>query len=269
MNGSVVTIRSGLMDEQLRFNARMIMLGALAEPEFAGRSRLRHEANDAHVIAASRSPRTRRPTRTKHKPGVDDHEGSLGVVDVEALSGLWLITMKQGRQPRRTFHGLVAVLRSLEAELISDRPEPGHRWAHMPHDPSLDELGVLTARHTPGSGLGKVRIAADTFDESRLSPGEALAAWVGAYLRTRHDLVLVQAKDDQIDHDVFVWVTFGGAPWVIESFLADLALEASRLPFLPAPDLPEPISRVWVAAEYSDTGCRWDGQSWQSFQVLP
>jgi hypothetical protein len=253
------------MDDQLRFNAQMIMLGVLADSEPAGR---RHHRRDAQIIAASRSTRPRRVARARSKHVLDD-AGSLGVVDVEELSGLWLITMSENAQPSRIFHDLVAVLRALEDEFGPDRVEQTTSRVTHHRDPSLHDLGVVTARRSPGPGGGKIRIAADVLETDTASSGPAFAAWVGAYLLTRDDLVGTQERTGDLEQSVFVWIRFGGAPWVVESFLADLPPSAPTLPPIPAPDLPDWVAQVWVAVEYSDTGCRWDGRAWRPFQVRP
>ncbi len=253
------------MDDQLRFNAQMIMLGVLAESEPAGRG---HHRRDAQIIAASRSARPRRAARARSQHVLDD-AGSLGVVDVEALSGLWLITMTEDAQLSRHFHGLVAALKALEDEFGPDRVEQTTSRVTQHQDPVLHDLGVVTARHSAGPGGGKIRIAADPPETDASWSGAAFAAWVGAYLRTRDDLVGTQDRTGDVEQSVFVWIRFGGAPWVVESFLADLPPSAPTLPPIPSPDLPDWIAQVWVAVEYSDTGCRWDGASWRPFQVRP
>jgi hypothetical protein len=59
----------------------------------------------------------------------------------------------------------------------------------------------------------------------------------------------------------FLLVTLIGAPWAVESYLT------GSLEHLPsqAPDLPEPVTGVWIVSGMGQKGIRWDGNSWQFF----
>ena len=194
---------------------------------------------------------------------------SLGVIDVDELSGCWLVTMKPGAQPGRIFHRLVATLRSLETH----RPDPAgpSRFeasdTELPSVTDLDGLGVLDVRRSTTAGGGRMRVTlADPADAA--VPGAALADWVSDYLQTCADLAEPVGRHGGESCDVFLWVDFGAAPPAVETFLLDLSSTGCPA-LLASPDLPRGIGDVWVAAEYADLGCRWTGTDWQAFHIRP
>jgi hypothetical protein len=251
------------LEEQLWFDAQMIMMHSFPEPALVGWG----DRREPLIIEVSRSNSPRRVSGERPAPALDDHRGSLGAVEVEVLSGLWLVTIRQEAQAGRHFHDLVAAIRALEARRGPGSLEEATTRVSARQEPSLDQLGVVTARHSPGPGGGMIRIAADPPSAEGAVGGPALAAWLGAYLHSRDDLVGGLDEAGEPGRDVFVWVSFGGAPWAVESFLADLRSGDAVLPPIPPPDVPDWAAQVWVSVKYSDTGCRWDGTSWQAFQV--
>ena len=56
---------------------------------------------------------------------------------------------------------------------------------------------------------------------------------------------------------VFVPVALGGAPWSVESYLT------GEFEYLPAtgPNLPPPVTGIWVTFTFGKHGVRWDGAS--------
>jgi hypothetical protein len=62
---------------------------------------------------------------------------------------------------------------------------------------------------------------------------------------------------------VFVSVASGGAPWSVESYLTD------EFEYLPAtePNLPSPVTGIWVASTFGLHGVRWDSAGWRLFRV--
>jgi hypothetical protein len=58
-------------------------------------------------------------------------------------------------------------------------------------------------------------------------------------------------------------VNFAGAPWAVESYLTG---ELDQFPS-EAPDLPPPVTQVWVVSGFGRRGVRWDGSAWRAFDA--
>jgi hypothetical protein len=95
--------------------------------------------------------------------------------------------------------------------------------------------------------------------------GRALPEWVGEFLRdpSRRDMLGKLQRSGAPERHAFVMVSFTGAPWAVESYLA------GRLEHVPgqAPDLPPPVTGVWVVSGMGHKGVRWDGNRWWIFDI--
>jgi hypothetical protein len=61
------------------------------------------------------------------------------------------------------------------------------------------------------------------------------------------------------ERHVFVLVAFGGAPFSVEYYLAG---ELEPVP-VQAPQLPSPVTAVWIMSFIGQYGLFWDGVAWQ------
>jgi hypothetical protein len=97
------------------------------------------------------------------------------------------------------------------------------------------------------------------------SAGSALSQWIEEFLRDpkREDVLFKLRHSSAQERWVFVPVTFGGAPWSVESYLT------GELESLPAtePNLPSPVTGLWLASTFGTHGVRWDSAGWRSFRV--
>jgi hypothetical protein len=65
------------------------------------------------------------------------------------------------------------------------------------------------------------------------------------------------------DLHAFVLVSLATTPWPVESYLT------GELDYLPSqsPDLPSPVTGVWIVSTMGRRGLRWDGGTWQLFDA--
>jgi len=97
------------------------------------------------------------------------------------------------------------------------------------------------------------------------SAGSALPQWIEEFLcdPEREDVLSKLRDTDAQERWVFVPITHRGAPWSIESYLRG---ELDCLP-VTEPNLPSPVTGIWVASTFGTLGVRWDSTRWGSFRV--
>jgi hypothetical protein len=89
--------------------------------------------------------------------------------------------------------------------------------------------------------------------------GQAVAGWIGDFLRAPERIDVLQKLLESTARrcDVFVSVSFGGAPWPVESYLGD----RGNTPPTGVPNLPPPVDEVWIT--YGTKGIHWNGDTWR------
>jgi hypothetical protein len=97
------------------------------------------------------------------------------------------------------------------------------------------------------------------------SQGAAVPGWVSEFLRdaARRDVLCKLQRSGATERHAFVFVTYGEAPWTVQSYLTR---ELDQLP-AQAPDLPPPVTGVWVVSQLGRRGLRWDGGTWRLFEA--
>ena len=87
--------------------------------------------------------------------------------------------------------------------------------------------------------------------------GSTLPGWIEEFPRDpkREDVLFKFGRTSAQERWVFVPVAPGGAPWSVESYLTD---QFACLPQA-GPDMPSPVTGVWVASTFGTRGVRWDG----------
>ena len=118
------------------------------------------------------------------------------------------------------------------------------------------------SRYDPGSG--RIYLGMTGYGGAVDPTGREVPGWIAEFLRAndRQDVLLKLRISDAAARHVFVHVSFGGVPWLVESYLGT---ETDLLPS-EAPDLPEPVDAVWIA--YGKKGVRWDGAAWRFFDAV-
>jgi hypothetical protein len=118
--------------------------------------------------------------------------------------------------------------------------------------------------YTPG--VGKVYLGMTGFGGAVDPTGREIPNWIGEFLRAedRRDVLVKLSASGATERHVFVIVSFGGVPWMVESYLGT---ETELLPHQ-APDLPAPVDAVWIM--HGKKGLRWNGTIWRFFDsVVP
>lgn len=95
--------------------------------------------------------------------------------------------------------------------------------------------------------------------------GSTLPDWVSVFLRApeRKDVLQKLERSGAKEHHVFVIVALGGATWAVESYLTG---NLERLPTIP-PNLPLPVTQVWIVSTFGHKGVLWNGILWQQFEA--
>jgi hypothetical protein len=141
-------------------------------------------------------------------------------------------------------------------------------WLNWQNTALFDELESLKITHAycylmPGTG--KVHLGMPGIGGAVDGYGSAVPKWISEFLRApaQKDVLGKLQRSRAADREVFVIVTFAGATWQVESYLAG---ELSHLPSQ-EPDLPAPVTGVWIVSGMGQRGLRWDGNAWKLFEA--
>jgi hypothetical protein len=183
-----------------------------------------------------------------------------------AVKGDWTIGIAWDAHVRTIRQRIEPILRNLEERDVRDV-----RVSHLlkRHDSRLlQELESLNIRYASCfrmPGTGRVHMTPEGVGGFVDSAGSALPQWIEEFLRDpeREDVLFKLRRTGAQERWVFVPVTFGAAPWAVESYLT------GELEWLPAtePNLPSPVTGIWVASTYGTHGVRWDIAGWRSFRI--
>lgn len=183
-----------------------------------------------------------------------------------AVKGDWIINIAREAHIRTIRQRIEPILRDLEERDVR-RVSVGHLFRR--HDYRLlQELESLGIRHAscfrmPGAGL--VHWTMEGTGGFVDTAGSTLPQWIEEFLRDpeREDVLFKLNQTSAQERWVFVPVASGGAPWSVESYLTD---EFECLPAT-GPNLPSPVTGIWVASTFSSHGVRWDSAGWRLFRV--
>ena len=179
------------------------------------------------------------------------------------VNGNWGVGITKNAIITKLKVALPSVLRSLESaglwELRADpllkRDEPGLFRL-------LTDLGVRWLSCYDHGGNGRVFFSMEGVGGAVDSLGALLPSWIDLFLRhpTHDDVLCKLSSSGAPERHVFIAVHLGGAPFAVESYL-------SRCHVLPSqpPDLPPPVTGVWVVGGQLAAGVRWTGSAWKLF----
>lgn len=183
--------------------------------------------------------------------------------------GTWHVVLRPDAVVKDVRSALPDLLDALDRDgFLGYRPTDAFlRVAHPSLYERLDGLRIdAVARYSPGEP-GRVFLGMSGFGGAVDPTGREVPPWIGDFLRARprQDVLKKLAASEARECHVFVIVTFGGVPWLVESYLGT---HTNLLPTEP-PDLPAPVSSVWIM--YGEKGVRWAEGAWQFFnaQVPP
>jgi len=97
--------------------------------------------------------------------------------------------------------------------------------------------------------------------------GTAVPGWVGQFLRDseQEDVLRKLQRSDAAERHAFIIVYLGGATWPVEYYL-NFTEELDQLP-TEAPNLPQPVTEVWIVGQSGQKGLRWNGSAWRRFEA--
>jgi hypothetical protein len=189
-------------------------------------------------------------------------EGPLAL----ALNGDWTITLTPSARVKVIRQRVEPLLRELENRGLRDVPvDRALSWPDPTLFEELESLGVTRASCFRLPGTGKVHLGMEGIGGAVESQGTAVPEWVGEFLRdsARRDVLRKLRRSEARQRYAFVFVTYGGAPWPVESYLTG---EFDQLP-AEAPDLPPPVTGVWIVSQFGQRGLCWDGVAWRIFEA--
>ena len=185
-----------------------------------------------------------------------------------AVKGDWRIGIARKARIRTIKRRIEPILQNLEEQEISE-VRVGH---FLKRDDSglLEELKSLDIQHVSCfrmPGTGRVHMLMEGVGGGVDSAGSALPQWIEEFLcdPDREDVLSKLRDTDAQERWVFVPVTHRGAPWSVDSYLTG---ELDCLP-VTEPNLPSPVTGVWVASTFGTLGVRWDSTGWRSFETSP
>jgi hypothetical protein len=129
----------------------------------------------------------------------------------------------------------------------------------------LDSLGIRHAWCKSMPGTGRVSWTMEGSSGGVDSVGSTLPQWIGGFLRDREreDVLCKLRQTSAQERWVFVPVWLSGAPFSVVSYLTG---ELEHLPPT-GPNLPSPVTGIWVTSTHGERGVRWDGAGWRLFKV--
>jgi hypothetical protein len=183
-----------------------------------------------------------------------------------ALQGDWLITLAPSARVKAINQRVEPLLQELEDRGLRDVPvDRALNWHNSALFEELESLDVTRAYCYRLPGTGKVHLGMEGIGGAVDSQGAAVPKWVGEFLgdSARRDVLCKLQRSGARDRHAFVFVSFAGAPWPVESYLTG---ELDQLP-AEAPDLPPPVTGVWIVSQFGRKGLRWDEGAWRLFEA--
>lgn len=183
-----------------------------------------------------------------------------------SITGDWMIEISPKARIKAIVQQVEQLLRNLEERGIH-KVNADH-WLKWDDAALFNEFESLKIKHASCYrlvGTGKVHLGMAGIGGAVDDRGDALPEWVGEFLRDsgQQDVLFKLQRSGATDCHAFLIVTFAGAPWPVESHLTG---GFDHLP-IQAPDLPPPVTGVWVVSGMGQRGLRWDGGQWQLFNA--
>jgi hypothetical protein len=183
-----------------------------------------------------------------------------------SLTGDWTVEIAPTARVKTIRKHIERLLQELEARGIYNVYVD---WRIEWEDPELfgklDSLKITHAYCHSQQGTGKVHLTMPGAGGFVDDHGSALPAWVGDFLRdpARQDVLGKLQRSGAAERHAFLIATLTGAPWPVESYLI------GSLDHVPsqAPNLPAPVTGVWVVSGMGRRGVRWDGTTWKLFEA--
>lgn len=181
-----------------------------------------------------------------------------------SVSGDWIVEIAPAARVKTVKQHLEQILQGLEArDIYRVNVDWELEWSDPALFNSLNSLSITHASCYTQQGTGKVYLTMPGTGGVVDQHGTAVPGWVGEFLRdsARRDVLSKLERSRAQERHAFLIVTLIGAPWEVESYLI------GSLEHLPsqAPDLPAPVTGVWIVLGMGQRGLRWDGNTWKFF----
>jgi hypothetical protein len=183
-----------------------------------------------------------------------------------SITGDWRIVIARESKVKKIRQRVEGLLRELE-----DRGVHNVRVDHLlkRYDGELfnelESLGITRAYCFRLPGTGEVHLGMSRIAGAVDAQGGTVQEWIGGFLLSpqRKDVLDKLDNSGAAERHVFVLVDFGGAPWSVLSYLS----RNIEHPPVAEPNLPSPVTGVWIASLFGTQGIRWDGTEWRLFQA--
>jgi hypothetical protein len=180
----------------------------------------------------------------------------------------WIVQLERQANNKQIEAHLPATLAALESANFDGGLPVDHilRRHNRPIWEVLNGLGIsFVCSRRPGRG--EVSFTMSGRGGAIDSHGANVPRWIGEWLRDarRDDVLKKLAATTALERHVFIPVSLQGAGWPIESYLTTW-LGQRELPSDP-PDLPNPVTAVWLVSTMAERGVRWDGRRWSWFMA--
>jgi len=186
-----------------------------------------------------------------------------------ALRGDWFITVTRNARIKAMEQRIGPLLRELEDQGVSDvAVDRGLRWRDSAVLEELESLGVTYASCFRLPGEGKVHRTIEGTGGGVVDyQGTAVPGWVGQFLRdpAQEDVLRKLQRSGAAERHAFIFVVLGGAPWSVEYYF-NFMEELDQLPD-EAPNLPQPVTGVWIVGQFGQKGLRWNGSTWRRIEA--
>jgi hypothetical protein len=183
-----------------------------------------------------------------------------------SVEGDWRIAISRTARISKITRHIEPILRDLEERDVL-RVSEGILYKSHDYEllEKLESLGIQHAWCNSMPGTGRVDWTMEGGGGAVDSEGSTLPGWIEEWLRNpkRKDVLLKLRRTSAQERWVFVPVSLGGAPFSVESYLT------GELGILPAtsPNLPSPVTGIWVTSIFGTYGVRWDDAGWRLFRV--
>lgn len=182
------------------------------------------------------------------------------------IAGDWHVVLQPGAVVKRVRSALPVLLRECQSAGLHGRTRVDALL--QVNSPALYEhlakLKIDSVACYEGPDPGRLYLGMTGFGGAVDPLGTEVPKWIGDFLRAeeRHDVLQKLRASGAPECHVFVIVSFGGVPWLVESYLGT---DTDSVP-QEKPDLPDPVDSVWIM--YGAKGVRWDGHKWRFFNAV-
>jgi hypothetical protein len=183
-----------------------------------------------------------------------------------SIKGDWTIVITHRAQVKIIRRRIEHLLQKLEDQEVY-KVEADH-WLEWEDTTLFNELKSLHITHVSCAllnGTGKVYLIMPGIGGPVDSQGVAVSKWIEEFLcdPARQDVLAKLQHSGAVHRHVFVPVHFAGAPWSVKSYLTG---ELDKLPSQ-MPQLPSPVTGVWIVSKWGRSGLRWDKNTWKLFDA--